>query len=252
MSKRKILLLATALCLVAILAVGGTLAYFIDSDNVNNVFTMGYVHIVLDEGKVITKEDPNGNQIYDKTDVADRTDKEQEYFVFPGDVVTKDPIIHVQSTSQAAWVAAKIVVKGDLITLLNGSTTTHIDIRKLVKNMDGKDVPFVDGGEAGKTATYVESWNGLPVHQTATACLYQDADPANNTWTIYIFMTEPQKAGNAITLFDTINIPATWENAEAEKFNETEIDISAYAVQWENFDTVYDAMTVAFPDAFAF
>lgn len=49
MSKRKILLLALSLCMVAILAVGGTLAYFTDTDNATNVFTVGYVDIELEE-----------------------------------------------------------------------------------------------------------------------------------------------------------------------------------------------------------
>ena len=49
MNKRKIILLATALCMVAILAVGGTLAYFTDTDEKTNVFTVGRVDITLKE-----------------------------------------------------------------------------------------------------------------------------------------------------------------------------------------------------------
>lgn len=49
MNKRKILTLAMALCLVSILVVGGTLAYFTDTDNADNVFTIGHVDITLNE-----------------------------------------------------------------------------------------------------------------------------------------------------------------------------------------------------------
>ena len=49
MTKRKIMLLAMAVCMVAILAVGGTLAYFTAEDSADNVFTMGYVDIELEE-----------------------------------------------------------------------------------------------------------------------------------------------------------------------------------------------------------
>lgn len=49
MNKRKILMLAMSLCMVAILAVGGTLAYFQDTDSATNVFTVGNVDIKLDE-----------------------------------------------------------------------------------------------------------------------------------------------------------------------------------------------------------
>ncbi len=49
MNKRKILTLAMALCMVAILAVGGTLAYFTDADKDINVMTTGSVKIVQNE-----------------------------------------------------------------------------------------------------------------------------------------------------------------------------------------------------------
>ena len=49
MNKRKLMLLASCLLMVAVLAVGGTLAYFQDDESVTNVFTVGYVEIDLDE-----------------------------------------------------------------------------------------------------------------------------------------------------------------------------------------------------------
>ena len=49
MSKRKILILAMSLCMVAILAVGGSLAYFTDYDRATNTFTVGDVNIHIDE-----------------------------------------------------------------------------------------------------------------------------------------------------------------------------------------------------------
>lgn len=47
MNKRKILMMALTLCMVAIIAVGGSLAYFVDSDSKDNVFTVGNVTIDL-------------------------------------------------------------------------------------------------------------------------------------------------------------------------------------------------------------
>lgn len=49
MSKRKIGLLALSLCLVAILAVGGTLAYLTSTSGAKNTFTVGKVSITLKE-----------------------------------------------------------------------------------------------------------------------------------------------------------------------------------------------------------
>ena len=62
MNKRKLLTLAMTLCMVAILAIGGTLAYFTDTDKADNVFTFGNVGIEQrewqrdEEGKIETFE----------------------------------------------------------------------------------------------------------------------------------------------------------------------------------------------------
>lgn len=52
MNKRKVLILSLAVCMVAILAVGGTLAYFTDTDSAKNTFTVGKIDITLEEDYV--------------------------------------------------------------------------------------------------------------------------------------------------------------------------------------------------------
>ena len=49
MTKKKILVLALSIAMVAILAVGGSLAYFTDKDEATNTFTVGNVKIELIE-----------------------------------------------------------------------------------------------------------------------------------------------------------------------------------------------------------
>lgn len=51
MNKRKLLTLAMSLSMVAILAVGATIAYFTDTDTVTNTFTVGNVSIELIESQ---------------------------------------------------------------------------------------------------------------------------------------------------------------------------------------------------------
>lgn len=63
MNKRKLLLVAMALCMVAILAAGGTLAYFMDTDGATNVFTVGHIDIELDETFVQKSELMPGKDI---------------------------------------------------------------------------------------------------------------------------------------------------------------------------------------------
>ena len=75
MTKRKILALALTLCMAAILIVGGTLAYFTDTDRKDNVFTVGNVDITLTE----PNWDANGSE-----------DAPEAY---PGEALAKDPTV---------------------------------------------------------------------------------------------------------------------------------------------------------------
>lgn len=52
MNKRRILAIAMSLCIVAILAVGASLAYFTDTKSAENTFTVGNVSIDLIESKL--------------------------------------------------------------------------------------------------------------------------------------------------------------------------------------------------------
>ena len=75
MNKRKILLLAAVLTMVAVLGIGGTLAYFTDTDDATNTFTVGNVDIDLTEPK------------WDEDGSGDAPD------VYPGEPLAKDPTV---------------------------------------------------------------------------------------------------------------------------------------------------------------
>ena len=244
MNKRKLMLVAITLCMAAILLAGGTLAYLTDTDQQTNTFTTGHVALELDEGKITTSTDGK----WESTDQNDRTSDPQTYKVFPGDVVVKDPTIHIGENSEDAWVAAKIVVKGNLYPLI-GSVSNTIDITKLVS-----------GGLVIKGSTQT-TWHNLTMYETDKCYIYQvvdtiDAvdDPSTEAnedtgagqWTLYVYMKARQEKNADILLFDTLTIPSTWNNEELKLFNESTIDITAYAVQEDGFVDAYVAMATAF------
>ena len=73
--KRKVLALTLCVAMLAIAIVGGSLAYFSDSAEKTNTFTVGNVSIVLNE--------PN----WDQTGAAEASD------VYPGEALAKDPTV---------------------------------------------------------------------------------------------------------------------------------------------------------------
>lgn len=98
---RKILAMVCALCLTAVLAVGGTLAYLTSTtDVVENTFTVGKVTIKLDEAKV----DAYGVEVKDAARVT-----ANEYKLIPGHNYAKDPTVHVVAGSEECYLFVKVV-----------------------------------------------------------------------------------------------------------------------------------------------
>ena len=235
--KKRILTVALVAALLAT-CFAGTYAYLSDTDEQKNTFTTGNVGISLDEA-VVRKDDTTGNLV---ADGSKRTAENQTYHLFPGMTVTKDPTITVDAVSEDAWVAAKVTVTGDLHDLIGVPGYDNIDIHKLAS-----------GGLITPNATQVNGWNGLSmVYETADCVIYQAADKASNTWTLYIFMKAVQQKNAKVVLFDTLTVPAAWDNAEMNKVNNTQIYVQAFAVQANGFADCFAAMTTAFADHFEF
>lgn len=96
MTKKRFVAILLCMTLVALAAIGATFAYLTDSKTVNNTFTMGNVAIKLDETNV---NDPTGDRV-----------TSNEYNVYPGAVVKKDPIVH-NTGKNAAYIRATINVE---------------------------------------------------------------------------------------------------------------------------------------------
>lgn len=233
--KKKIL--ATMLCvaMLAIAIVGGTMAYFTDEAEQVNTFTAGKVDIYLYEHEV--EKDAEGNLVSN----GEKTVKDQSYHLYPAMTVCKDPTIAVTTGSEDAYVAAVVTVTGDIHSLIGVEGYDNIDITKLVS-----------GGLVSQTSTQKTNWNGLSmVYETEDCVIYQDASgKATNTWVMYIFMTDAMAEKESVTLFDTMEIPATWDNAEMAKINGMSITVKAYATQTNSFDDCYTAITTAFAEDF--
>lgn len=108
MKKKNLLMMALSLCLVAVVAVGGTLAYLSDSaESVTNTFTFGEIEVTLSEnepknlGNASASTNINGG--YDYVNVV------------PGQKLDKEPTISV-NTSVDAYVFARVNV-GDNLAL---------------------------------------------------------------------------------------------------------------------------------------
>ena len=96
MNAKKIVTAGLALVMVAGISVAGTLAYLTSvSAEVKNTFTVGKVAIELDETDITNPE-------------GDRVTSNDYGKVTPGTVYDKDPIVHLDLTSEDCYVFVKV------------------------------------------------------------------------------------------------------------------------------------------------
>lgn len=215
MTKKKILVLALTVAMVAILAIGGSLAYFTDNKTATNTFTMGNVQIALDETDI---KNPEGDRV-----------TENEYDVYPGAVVTKDPIVH-NTGKNGAYIRATVNVSN----WMNLVSAYYPDFKETFPNDGYKAALNLLVGELG------EGWSVVDVEAGDTFTIGQfDAK--------FVLKYDGVLASGADTtaMFQKVIVPAGIDNANANSFKE--IKIKAQAMQadgfanWEAAFAAYDA-----------
>ena len=205
MTKKKIVSLCLAAVLVVMAIAGATVAYFTDTKTAENTFTMGNVQIKLDETNV---NDPEGDRV-----------SSNEYNVYPGAVVTKDPIVH-NVGQNGAYIRATVNVS-DWMNLVGAY---YPDFKETFPN---------DGYKAALNllvGTLGEGWSVVGVEAGDVFTIGQfDAK--------FILKYDGVLAAGADTtaMFQTVTIPAGIDNANADSFDE--VKVVAQAIQADGFDT---------------
>ena len=205
MTKKRFVAILLCVTLVALAAIGATFAYLTDSKTVNNTFTMGNVAIKLDETNV---NDPTGDRVTSNA-----------YNVYPGAVVTKDPIVH-NTGKNAAYIRATVNVSN----WMNLCAAYYPDFKETFPNDGYKAALNLLVGELG------EGWSVVGVEAGDTFTIGQfDAK--------FILKYDGKLASGADTtaMFQTVTIPTGIDNVNTDSFKE--VKVVAQAIQADGFDT---------------
>ena len=209
MTKKRFVAILLCVTLVALAAIGATFAYLTDTKTVNNTFTMGNVKITLDETDI---ENPNGARV-----------TKNNYSVYPGAVVTKDPIVH-NVGKNAAYIRATVNVSN----WMNLCAAYYPDFKYTFGQEGYKAALNLLVGELG------EGWSVVGVTAGDTFTIGQfDAK--------FILKYDGALAAGADTtaMFQTVTIPAGIDNANTESFSG--VKVVAQAIQADGFDNWEDA-----------
>lgn len=203
-TKTKALGLVMAAVLLVTATIFGTMAYLTSTDEVVNTFTVGSVAITLDEAPVGT----DGKAI-----AGDRV-KANSYKLMPGHEYDKDPTVHFQPDSEASWLFVEI--KNDISAIESTEATYKNIATQITENgwtaLDGVTGVYYKSVDANTGATAID----YPVFQGFTISGSVDGDSLDDY----------------VTTYDANNKPIT-----------NFINITAYAVQADGFDTASDAWT---------
>lgn len=211
MTKKRFVAILLCVTLVALAAIGATFAYLTDTKTVDNTFTMGNVAIKLDETNV---NDPTGDRVTSNT-----------YNVYPGAVVTKDPIVH-NTGKNAAYIRATVNVSN----WMNLCAAYYPDFKETFPNDGYKAALNLLVGELG------EGWSVVGVEAGDTFTIGQfDAK--------FILKYDGKLAAGADTtaMFQKVIIPAGIDNASADAGSFSSVKVVAQAIQADGFDTWEDA-----------
>ena len=251
MTKKKILVLALSLAMVAILAVGGSLAYFTSEDKAENTFTAGGVEIDLIEQQVNEAGTALENFKQGQTlfPIVGSAQGEKDEFGQPIAENYVDKIVTIKNTGRsAAYIRAYFAIPS---ALDNGYETFNAGLNVLHFNFGNKivdgDVISTEGAEwiwtHGNKWNYFETTIDDIKYNVYFADYYQAVDAGATTEQfisgVYLDKNVDMKDGK----YTDKRHP----NADLSILEGTvKCPVYAVAVQAAGFDNAADAITAAF------
>ena len=254
MNKRRILAIAMSLCIVAILAVGASLAYFTSTDEATNTFTVGNVKIKLIEQQ--RKADntglepfENGKKLYP---IVGSAQGEKDALGMPTAKNYVDKMVTIENTgSEKAYIRAYFAIPS---ALDNGYEDFNAGLNVLHFNFGNK---VAEDGTITSTEgvewkwTHDSKWNYFETtlsdgikYNVYYADYYQAVDAGAKTAQliqgVYLDKTFDIKDGKCYAFGEEVTLDDGWD------WSKVSCPVFAIACQAEGFDNATAAMDAAF------
>lgn len=212
--KKKILIIAMSVIILAMTIASATTAYFIDTDSATNVFTVGKVEIDLNEtctdytGKAI---EPDASGVYDFGRL------------YPGQNYTK--IANIKNVgTESAYLAAKI-------------TLTSKKLDALFLNADGS---------VNETALRSFLLGLVTTENNGYIVSFDAVANTDNTIIVRVIMTAATVNGDNFDLMTAVHVDPAWNNDTMDNLSDLNILVEAFGVQTVGFVSAEEAITTAF------
>ena len=249
--KKKITALCLCVALLAVAVVGASLAYFTDTDNADNTFTVGNVAIDLIEqerdGKGGLKAFENGKKL---SPIVGSAQGEKDDYGMPTAKNYVDKMVTIQNTgSEAAYIRAYFAIPAALDdgyeTFNAGLNTLHFNfgnkvVNGVISSTEGVEWKWTHGSKWN----YFETTIGNIKYNVYYADYYKALDPNATTEQlvqgVYLDKSFDMKDGKAYAFGKELTVDEGWN------WNEISCLVFAVACQADGFDNAADAITAAF------
>lgn len=214
MNKKKVLTTGAACGLIAVMAIGGTMAYLTDSEQTSNTFTVGKVKIDLEETRWDTT-DNNNNDVPDQAET-----------MVPNQELDKNPQVENTGSNNAA-VFMKVTVPTKFVTKVADDGTLDADGRKSQEIIYFKNA---NDAQSKEENNFDSKWQQISAEETADT----GATAAKDGVRTYVFgyKTKLAPGETTSTLFDKIQIKNVIEDEIMDNVA-NDIKVEAYAIQAE-------------------
>ena len=248
MKKKSILMAAIAVMLVAVLVVGGTLAYFTDTKAATNTFTVGDVKINLIE----QERGENGLQDFTQKKalypIVGSAQGEQDEYNMPVAKNYVDKMVTIKNTgSEAAYIRAYFAIPSALDdgyeTFNAGKNVLHFNFgnTQAGASTDGVQWIWMHGNKWNSFETTMADGIKYNVYY---ADYYQAVDGGATTEQllkgVYLDKSFDMKADGAYAFGEKLTLDEGWD------WNNVSCPVFAVAVQAAGFDSASAAMDAAF------
>ena len=222
---KKILVGTLAICTVAALGIGGTLAFLTDSEQVTNHFSMGDLDITIDEPHWDddgTPEDDGGTPD-EPGDDTPGTPGDGENLT-PGDTRDKDPT--VSAVEGDSYMRVVMMVEDEDGNVITDETRLNLILQTIRYAED----------DALKEGTGY-SIDEISKYKTVNETLYT-LDTKKSTAGIYYYNYNGIfKQGSKAELFSDAVIPTDWNHTEVTTVGKYQIVLQAQAIQSAGFSS---------------
>lgn len=205
-NSKKIVIGALSICLVAAMAIGGTMAFLTDSEDVTNTFSVGDLDITLTEPK--WDDDTDGKELV------------------PGDTEEKDPTITAVDGDSYMRVIMSVQDK-------DGTAITDKDRLDLILQTIRYSAPALSEDNSYSTAELADYET---VNSNFSLVADKSSSDTNVTGVYYYNYSDVLAEGDKVTLFTNVVIPNDWNQTQLQTLGEYQIVIQAQAIQTENFE----------------